>query len=137
MSSDPWDVLKCRASYAVVGATRNKEKYGYLIFRILADYGYTAYAVNPHYPSIDEFSCYESLSGLPAVPEVVVPVVPPEVTEKIIDEAHRLGIGTVWMPPGAGSAAAVAKCERLGMEHVDDACVMLAVKYCGLRPAGN
>jgi len=133
MSSDGWDVLKCRKSYAVVGATRNTEKYGYLIFRILADYGYTAYAVNPHYESIDEFPCYKSLSELPGIPEVVVPVVPPPVTEKIIDEAHRLGIGTVWMPPGAGSAAAVAECERLGMEHVDDACVILAVRHCGPR----
>jgi uncharacterized protein len=131
MSSDPWEVLKCKTSYAVVGATRNKEKYGYLMFRILADYGYTTYAVNPHYASIDEFPCYESLSLLPEIPEVVVPVVPPAVTERIIEEAHRLGIGTVWMPPGAGSAAAVAECERLGMEHVDDACVILAVKHCG------
>jgi predicted CoA-binding protein len=133
MSSDPWDVLKCRKSYAVVGATRNTEKYGYLIFRILADYGYTVYAVNPHYESIDEFPCHESLSTLPEVPEVVIPVVPPAVTEKIIEEAHRLGIRTAWMPPGAGSAAAVAECERFGMEHVDDACVILAVRHCGPR----
>jgi len=133
MISDPWDVLKCRSSYAVVGATRNREKYGYLIFRILADYGYTAFAVNPHYESIDEFPCYPALGALPAVPEVVVPVVQPAVTEKIIGEAHRLGIRTVWMPPGAGSPAAVAECEKLGLEHVDDACVILAVRHCGPR----
>ncbi len=135
MSNDPWDVLKCRNSYAVVGATRNTEKYGYLIFRILVDYGYTAFAVNPHYDSIDGLPCYNSLRALPEVPEVVVPVVPPEVTEKIVEDAHRLGVGTVWMPPGAGSAAAVAACERLGMEHVDDACVILAVRHCGPRQA--
>ncbi|OGD21675.1 MAG: hypothetical protein A2W03_17215 [Candidatus Aminicenantes bacterium RBG_16_63_16] len=137
MSSDPWEVLKCRNSYAVVGATRNTEKYGYLIFRTLVDYGYAALAVNPHYESIDDLPCYESLSALPDVPEVVVPVVPPEVTEGILEEAHRLGIGTVWMPPGAGSAAAVAECERLGMEHVDDACVILAVRHCGPRQTGT
>jgi uncharacterized protein len=136
MSSDGWDVLKCRKSYAVVGATRNKEKYGYLIFRILADYGYSAYAVNPHYRSIDEFPCYESLGALPEIPEVVVSVVPPAVTEEIIEEAHQLGIGTVWLPPGAGSAEAIAKCERFGMEHVDDACVILAVRHCGPRRTG-
>lgn len=133
MNADPWDIIKCKSSYAVVGATRNKDKYGYLIFRILVDYGYTGYAVNPHYESIDEFPCYGSLSELPAVPEVVVPVVPPPVTETIIDEAHRLGIRLVWMPPGAGSPAAVAMCERWGMEHVDEACVILAVKHCGPR----
>ncbi len=137
MSFDPWDVLRSKNGYAVVGATRNKDKYGYLIFRILVDYGYKAYAVNPNYESIDELPCYGSLSALPDVPEVVVPVVPPAVTEKIIEEAHRLGIGTVWMPPGAGSEAAIAECESLGLAHVDDACVILAVKHVGPRQAGN
>lgn len=137
MSSDPRDVLRSRNGYAVVGATRNKDKYGYLIFRILVDYGYKAYAVNPHYETIDEFPCYGSLSALPEVPEVVVPVVPPAVTEKIIDEANRLEIGTVWMPPGAGSEAAIAKCESLGLAHVDDACVILAVKHVGPRRSRN
>jgi len=117
----------------VVGATLNKEKYGYLIFRILADYDYTAYPVNPHYESIDGVACRKSLADLPVVPEVVVAVVPPAVTEKIIDEAHGLGIETIWMPPGAGSAAAVAKCEEYGMRYVDDACVILAVKHSGSR----
>ncbi len=121
----------------MVGATRNQDKYGYLIFRILVDYGYTAYAVNPRYDSIDGFPCYASLGALPGIPEVLVPVVPPAVTEKIIEEAHLLGIGTVWMPPGAGSAAAAAECERFGMEHVDDACVILAVRHCGPRRAGD
>lgn len=133
MTADPWAVLKCRNSFAVVGATRNEEKYGYLIFRILVDYGYTTFAVNPHYESIDELPCYVSLSELPEVPDVVLTVVPPAVTEKIIDEAHGLGVRTVWMPPGAGSAAAIAECEQYGMEHVDDACVILAVRHCGPR----
>jgi len=133
MSADAWDVLGCRSSYAVVGATRNTDKYGYLIFRILVDYGYTGYAVNPRYESIDEFPCYRSLSDLPEVPEVVIPVVPPPVAETIVDQAHRLGIRTVWMPPGAGSPAAAAKCGRWGMEYVDEACVILAVRHCGPR----
>lgn len=128
MTADPREIIRSKKSYAVVGATRNKEKYGYLIFRILADYGYTVYPVNPHYSSIDEIPCCKSLSALP---EVVVPVVPPAAIEKIIDEAHRLDIGTIWMPPGAGSEAAVAACEEFRMAHVDDACVILAVKHWG------
>jgi len=128
MSLDPHDVLKKSKTFAVVGATRNTDKYGYQIFRVLNDYGYTAYAVNPNYDSIEETRCFPTLSELPEKPDVVVTVVPPGVTEKIIDEAHRLGIPTVWMPPGSGSAAAVRKCEDCRLDHVDEACVIFAVK---------
>jgi predicted CoA-binding protein len=133
MGADPREIIKNNRLFAVVGATRNKAKYGYEIFRILADYGYKVYPVNPHYTSIDEATCYRSLSELPEKPEVVVTVVPPDVTEKIIDEARQLGIPTVWMPPGAGSAAAVRKCEECPVEHVDESCVILAVKFQGPR----
>ncbi len=128
MSLDPQDVLKNGKTFAVVGATRNTDKYGYQIFRMLKDYGYKTYAVNPNYDSIEEFPCFPTLAELPEKPDVVVTVVPPDVTEKIIDEAHRLGLPTVWMPPGSGSAAAVRKCEDCRLGHVDEACVILAVK---------
>jgi len=130
---DPADVLKENRVYAVVGATRNKDKYGYQIFRILNDYGYKAYAVNPNYDSIEEFPCFPTLADLPEKPGVVVTVVPPDITARIIGEADGLGIGTVWMPPGSGSRAAVEKCEQCGLAHVDEACVILAVKFQGRK----
>jgi hypothetical protein len=130
---DPHEVLRNSKAFAVVGATRNKDKYGYQIFRILTDYGYKAYAVNPNYDSIDGCPCYPSLAELPEKPDVVVTVVPPEVTEKIIGEAHRKGIPTVWMPPGSGSEAAVRACEDCRLAHVDDACVIFALKSLGWR----
>jgi uncharacterized protein len=133
MSAKPDDVLRKSKAFAVVGATRNIDKYGYQIFRILTDYGYKAYAVNPHYDSIDGHPCFPSLAEIPEKPDVAVTVVPPEVTETIIEEADRLGIPTVWMPPGSGSEAAVAKCEACRLAHVDDACVILAVKFQGPR----
>jgi predicted CoA-binding protein len=134
---DAHEVLKKSKTFAVVGATRNTDKYGYLIFRILTDSGYKAYAVNPNYDSIDEYLCFSSLADLPEKPDVVVTVVPPDVTEKIIDEAHRLSIPTIWMPPGSGSEAAVRKCEDCRLEHVDETCVIFAVKSLGWRPAGK
>jgi uncharacterized protein len=133
MSPDPQEVLKKNQTFAVIGATRNTHKYGYQIFRILADYGYKVYAVNPNYDSIEEYSCYPSLADLPEKSDVAITVVPPDVTEQIIGEADRLGIRTVWMPPGSGSEAAVCRCEECRLEHVDEACVILAVKFLGIR----
>jgi hypothetical protein len=133
MNPEPDEVLRNGKIFAVVGATRNKDKYGYQIFRILIDYGYKAYAVNPNYDSIDEYPCFPSLADLPEKPDVAVTVVPPDVTEAIIDETHRLDISTVWMPPGSGSEAALRKCEECRLEHVNEACLILAVKFLGRR----
>jgi predicted CoA-binding protein len=135
--SEPVEVLRKSRVFAVVGATRNREKYGYEIFRILTDYGYKVYAVNPNYDSIEEYPCFPSLAELPEKPDVVVTVVPPDVTETIIEEAYRLSIPMIWMPPGSGSEAAVRKCEECWLGHVDEACVIFAVKSLGWRSAGK
>lgn len=87
MSLHPQDVLRKSKTFAVVGATRNKDKYGYQIFRILTDYGYKAYAINPNYDSIEENPCFPSLAELPEKPDVAITVVQPEVTETIVEEA--------------------------------------------------
>jgi uncharacterized protein len=137
VSLKPDDVLRDGKIFAVVGATRNMDKYGYQIFRILKDYGYMAYAVNPNYSSIEEYPCFPSLAEVPEKPDVVVTVVPPDVTEAIIEEAHRLSIPTIWMPPGSGSTAAIQKCEDCRLEHVDEVCVIFAVKSLGWRSAGK
>jgi predicted CoA-binding protein len=52
-------------------------------------------------------------------------VVPPNVTEKVVQEAHRLGLNRVWMQPGAESETAIKWAEARGMEVVHDACAMV------------
>ncbi|MCW3135609.1 MAG: CoA-binding protein [Canidatus Methanoxibalbensis ujae] len=113
-----------RRVFAIVGATRKKEKYGYRIFRILKDAGYKVYPVNPKYDEIEGERCYASLSELPEKPDVVDIVVPPDVTEIIVREAHELGINRIWMQPGSESASAIKFCEDNGMLVLHDVCVM-------------
>ncbi len=113
-----------RRVFAIVGATRKKEKYGYRIFRILKDAGYKVYPVNPKYDEIEGERCYASLSELPEKPDVVDIVVPPDVTEIIVREAHELGINRIWMQPGSESASAIKFCEDNGMLVLHNVCVM-------------
>lgn len=122
------DILKEKKIFAVVGVSGNKEKYGYEIFKTLMEAGYKAYPINPKYESIDGHRCYRSLTDLPEKPEVVVTVVPPAVTEKVVDTCLELGITTVWMPPGSWSDAAVKKCEENQVKTVHDVCLVFAIK---------
>lgn len=120
-------------SFAVVGASRDHEKYGYLVYRSLKESDKTVYPINPRAGEIDGDRCYESLSSLPEKPEVVVFVVPPAVTERVVEECAELGIGLVWMQEGAESDEAVRKCHEAGIGVVSGGpCIMVALRTHGL-----
>ncbi|MGQ9556293.1 MAG: CoA-binding protein [Anaerolineae bacterium] len=121
-------ILSNTKTFAVVGVSQNKEKYGYEVFTALLAKGYQVYPVNPKYEEVDGHRCYPALDGLPETPEVVVTVVPPAVTEKVVESCVRLGVGTVWMPPGSWSERAVEMCEAQGIEEVHDVCLVFALR---------
>lgn len=122
------DILRQNHTFAVVGVSQDPAKYGHEIFEALLNKGYRVYPINPKYQAVDGHPCYPSLEALPEKPEVAVAVVPPAVTEKVVDTCARLGIGTVWMPPGAWSEKAVETCEANGIQEVHDVCLVFALR---------
>ena len=100
---------------AVVGVSADPQKYGHKIFRDLVGAGYKVRAVNPKGGTILDQPVYPTLKDLPEVPDIVITVVPPLVTDKIVDECHALGIHHIWMQPGSQSEAAAKKAESYGM----------------------
>ncbi len=110
---------------AVVGASRDREKYGYKVLKDLVNAGYRACGVNPSCDEVDGVACYPDLGSLPWKPELVITVVPPAATEKVVREAAAAGVTRVWMQPGSESPGAVAFCEASGIEVMHDACIMI------------
>ena len=51
---------------AIVGVSRNKKKFGYLVFRDLKARGYEVCPVNPNTDKINGDLCYKSVKDLPA-----------------------------------------------------------------------
>ncbi len=113
--------------WAVVGASDNKEKFGYRIWQHLLKRDKTAYPVNHRLESIDGIPVYKSLRDLPEQPEVVDLVVPAKVGIGILQECHELGIKNVWVQPGAESPELLAEGEKLGLRLVHQACAMREV----------
>ena len=114
--------------FAVVGASRDPEKYGYKVYKSLKRAGYTVYAVNPNADTLDGDPVYPLLDNVPEKIDCVVTVVPPEVTQEIMPQAGHLGIPYCWMQPGSESEAAVKEAVGLGMVTVHGGpCIMVAV----------
>lgn len=114
-----------RRVWAVVGASQDPAKFGNRVFHSLRDVGYIVYPVNSKGGELDGSAVYPTLADLPEPPEVIDLVVPPPVTEKVVKEAHELGLTRVWMQPGAESQAAIDYCHEHGMQVIHHACAMV------------
>ena len=110
--------------FAVVGVSRNPDKYGYKVWKDLKKSGYEVYPINPKASKIEGEKCYSSLEDLPQKPDVVDIVVPPEITERIVKQCDKMNIKKVWMQPGSESAKAMEFCEDNGIKVLSNVCVM-------------
>lgn len=117
--------LDKKNTFAVVGASRDPEKYGHQVYKDLREAGYEVYPVNPNADEILGDKCYPSLEELPVIPEVVNIVVPPKITEQIVKKCKNIGIEKVWMQPGSESEEAIKFCEDNNIEAVHGVCVII------------
>jgi predicted CoA-binding protein len=122
-----------RGPYAVVGASRARHKYGNKVLRAYQQRGLEVYPVNPGEVEIEGQTAYPSLNDLPVQPRGISIITPPEVTERIVEEAADVGAEFVWMQPGAESQKAIATAQRLGLEVIADGSCFLVVS--GYREA--
>lgn len=112
---------------AVIGVSSDQSKYGHKIFKDLKRGGYAVWPVNPKGGLLLGDTVYKSLSELPSKPDIVISVVPPEITEKIVEECNILGIKHIWMQPGSESEKAVKKAKEYEIETTA-ACFMVSNK---------
>ena len=110
--------------WAIVGATENREKYGYKILNRLKQLGYKVYPVNPNYDTIQGEKCYPDLLSLPEVPDVVNMVVAPKHGMKVVEEAGELKIKYLWLQPGTVSEELLRLADEKGIQTIQ-ACVLV------------
>lgn len=115
-------------TYALVWASVNPEKYGNKILQDLLDGWYTVIPVNPNENEILWQQTFSFLSDISQKIDIVIFVVPPFVTEKVLDEVIVLWIKKVWMQPGSESENAIQKCIEAWIELVYNSCIMIQRK---------
>jgi predicted CoA-binding protein len=122
---DNIDTFLSLKSVAVVGASRDRNKYGNIVYRNFVSRGVKVFPVNPEAAIIEGDACYPSLADLPEKVEGAVIVVPPDRTEMVVREAVAAGIPSIWLQPGAESLEAVRFCEASGLCLVWNACILV------------
>jgi len=109
----------------VVGVSDGEEKFGFKIFRDLLQAGFDVEGVNPRDGMVLGRKIHTSLKELNCVPDLVITVVPSQVTERIVGECKELGIKEIWMQPGSDSEAAVKMAREYGISVTHSACFMV------------
>ncbi len=116
------------SSFAVAGASRDREKYGNRIFRALVASGRTTIPVNPNAIEVEGVRAVATLSKADPLPQALSIVTPPDVTRQIIESALELGIQHIWVQPGAEEATSSAAARQAGINIIDDgSCILVAL----------
>jgi predicted CoA-binding protein len=122
---------------AIVGATDNPSKYGYVIYRDLKRKGYKVFAVNPGRSTVDSDPSYPNLASLPGKPTIVNLVVPPATGKSVLKECLALGLKNVWLQPGAESPELLAFLQEHDFNYLANACIMVTSRAQRRANAGK
>jgi len=113
---------------AIVGVSDNSKKWGRKIFEKLKLDNFCVYPINPKHKKIGEDICYPNLRSLPKKPTIVITVVSPKITEKIVEECKELGINKIWMQPGSESGKVITFCRDNNIEASFNTCFVMNSK---------
>lgn len=124
------DAFLAAPPFAVVGASKDREKYGNKVLRAYLQAGLKVYCVHPRETEIEGQPCYTALDKLPEPPVGVSIITPPKITDQVVRDAIAVGAKGVWMQPGAESDPAIAAARAAGLRVIAHGpCVLVALRF--------
>jgi uncharacterized protein len=130
----PLEQMLGQKVWAVVGASENRQKFGYKILMFLQKKGYKVYGVNPGTANINGIPCFPDLGSLPEKPDVVNLVVPPDVCGRVWRRGLSRGSRITGSSRGQGTNGSWKPLMHAGVQLVFNHCVMVEARG---RPGEN
>ena len=107
-----------RKVVAVIGASRDRRKFGNKALRAFRHQGYEVIPINPHQASIEGLPCYPSVLDVPGSIDLATFYVPAEIGQQVVGEVAEKQINEVWLNPGADSPELIARATALGLRPI-------------------
>ena len=117
-------------SIVIVGASRDRKKYGNKAVRAFHQGGWTVYPVNPGTDTVEGLPAYRSLAGVPGPVDRVSMYVPPAVGLVLLPEIAARNPSEFFLNPGSESPELVEAARALGLNPV----LACSIVNIGLRP---
>ena len=116
---------------AVVGVSRNKNKFGNAVYQTLKKKGIKVIPVNPHMTHFEGDKCFSSIETLPTDVKAVFVNTPPEQTLKIVERALNNGIKHLWLQQGSTDDEVIRYLEGKDVNYISDRCIMMFAEPVG------
>ncbi len=116
---------------AVVGVSRNKNKFGNTAYKTLKKKGINVIPVNPHLTEFDGDKCFSSIETIPSNVKALFVNTPPEQTIKIVESALNKGIQHIWLQQGSTDDAVIKYLDGKDINYIADRCIMMFAQPVG------
>ncbi|MFH1349907.1 MAG: CoA-binding protein [Pseudomonadota bacterium] len=122
---------------AVIGASQNAGKFGYLCVRSLVDGGFegAVYPINPHLSEILDLKAYPSLDATPGKVDLAIIVVAPDTVLPALDACVRKGVKGAIIITAGFKEAGVEFGSRV-QEEMSDMAYKFGIKIIGPNTFG-
>lgn len=109
----------------VAGASRNRKKFGNIVFRDLLNKGYQVVPVNPNTEELEGYTCYPNLRNLPKKADALLLLTPPQQSLTLLEEAVQQGIYHIWIQQGAESSEVIKFCVDNHLHFISGPCILM------------
>ena len=109
---------------AVIGASRNRRKFGNKAVRAFAHRGFDVIPINPRLGEIEGLEVYASVLDVPRQIDMATVYVQPSVGPLVMEQVATKGISEIWLNPGADDARVVARARELGLQPILDCSIV-------------
>jgi predicted CoA-binding protein len=105
-----------KKTIAVLGASRDRGKFGNKCVRAYHEAGWQVFPVNlGSAEPIEGLATVRRLADVPAALDRISVYLPPPVTLELLPEIAAKGAGEVWLNPGSADARVLEEARRLGV----------------------
>ena len=111
---------------AVIGASRDREKFGNKAVRAYHAHGHRVFPVNLREKEIEGLPAYRSVLDVPEKLDVVLVYVPPATTLRLLPDLVKMAPKQLFLNPGSEDDAVIARADALGLEPIL-ACSIIAI----------
>ncbi len=118
-------------SVAILGASKDRAKFGNKSLRAHAAAGYEVFPIHPRETEIEGLTAFPSLAALPHAVERISVYLAPAVGKALLPEIAQSGAQEVWFNPGAADHELLDEARRLGIPAIDGCSIV----DLGLQPS--
>ncbi len=110
---------------AIVGVSRNRKKFGRVVYDELKNKGISVLPVNNQSDDLDGNKCYKDISSLPAEVKAAVLLTKKPQTLDALKQCAGKGIKNIWIQQGSHTKEAIAFAQQNSIDLIHGKCIMM------------